>query len=316
MTKTLPRDGRFSGIFPMLYAFFSEDGALDRAAFARQVETVIGGGAHGVAVLGLITEVSALTPAERQTIVDWTVEATAGRRPILVTVAGADLKEAVALARGAEAAGADGIVIQPPLRAKPDEAALSAFFAAVMDAVTLPAGIQNAPEFLGVGLSPAAVSALARRCPKFRLMKCEGPIVTVKPFIDAVGGQMAVFNGRGGLELPDNLRAGCAGVAPAPDCADLLVELFDAWRRGDEARADALYAAILPYVVFAMQSIPIAVAYGKLMFAARAGIDNACACRIVRDPPDPFFLSAMRRWSSAFGRYRVTQSPARQGAAR
>ena len=296
------------GIFPMLYAFFDESGALDRRAFAQQVEAVIAADAQGVAVLGLITEVDALRFVERQIIVEWSVEEIAGRAPLLVTIAGSTLNEAITLARGAEAAGADAIVIQPPLGAKPDEADLANFFAGVMNSVKLPAGIQNAPEFLGVGLSPRAVQTLVARCPNFKIMKGEGPVVVVKPFVDLLKRDLAIFNGRGGLELPDNLRAGCAGMAPAPDCADIQIEIFDAWRQGDEARVDALYQSILPYVVFAMQSIPVAVAYGKRMFARRAGIENTGACRIVRDTPDPFFEAAMLRWSKAFGPYRIAKA--------
>ena len=161
---------------------------------------------------------------------------------------------------------------------------------------------------VGVGLSLRAVQALVARCPNFKIMKGEGPVVVVKPFVNLLVRELAIFNGRGGLELPDNLRAGCAGMMPAPDCADFQIEIFDAWRQGDEARVNALYQSILPYVVFAMQSIPVAVAYGKRMFARRAGIENTGACRIVRDTPDPFFEAAMLRWSKAFGPYRIAKA--------
>ncbi len=296
------------GVFPMLYAFFDDRGALDREAFRRQVEVVIQSGAGGVAILGLITEVALLSPHERQVLVDWAVEDVSGRVPLLVTIAGSTLEEATSLARGAERSGADLLVIQPPLGARPGEAELAAFFGAVMGAVNLPVGIQNAPEFLGVGLSLAAIKALAKSHPNFTLMKGEGPVAAVKPYLDALSARMEVFNGRGGLELPDNLRAGCAGIVPAPDCADIQVEIFEAWQAGDEERMDALYRSILPYVVFAMQSIPIAVSYGKLMFARRAGIASACASRIAPEPRQPFFEAAMHRWSRDFGPYRVASS--------
>jgi len=291
------------GIFPMLYAFFDEGGRLDRSAFRWQIEAVLAAGAHGVAILGLMTEVGALSPLERRTLVEWAVEDIAGRAPLMATIAGEDLAVVTALAQAAEAAGAAMLVFQPPLGAKPDEAKLAAFFETAMASVSIPAGPQNAPEFLSVGLSPQAIVALAERRPNFLLMKGEGPVVAVKPFIDALAGRVAVFNGRGGLELTDNLRAGCTGMVPAPDCADIQIAVYEAWRRGDEARADALYETILPYVVFAMQSLAVAIPLGKRMFAMRAGIENACACRVAPDDVDPFLVAAMRRWSSRFGRY-------------
>jgi 2-keto-3-deoxy-L-arabinonate dehydratase len=291
------------GIYPMLYAFFDERGRLDRTAFRRQIEAVLAAGAHGVAILGLMTEVSALSPLERRMLVEWALEDLAGRAPLMATIAGEDLHVVTALAQAAETAGAAMLVFQPPLGARPDEAELAAFFEAAMASVSIPAGPQNAPEFLGVGLSAPAIVALADRCPNFLLMKGEGPVVTVKPFVDAVAGRVAIFNGRGGMELTDNLRAGCAGMVPAPDCADLQIKAYEAWRSGDEARADAHYQKILPYVVFAMQSLAVAIPLGKRMFAMRAGIDNGCACRVVKEAVDPFLVAAMRRWSSRFGRY-------------
>lgn len=53
---------QFSGVYPMQYAFFTREGCLDREAMRRQVEAGIAGGAHGIAVLGLATEVNKLTP--------------------------------------------------------------------------------------------------------------------------------------------------------------------------------------------------------------------------------------------------------------
>ena len=291
------------GIYPILYAFFDARGALDRRAWRAEVEAVIAAGAPGIAILGLITEVAALEPLERRMLVEWAVEDAGGRAPILATIAGRDLDEARALARDAEAAGASALILQPPIGARPSEGELSEFFAEVMAAVESPVGIQNAPEFLGVGLSPAAVRALAERRPNFMLMKGEGPAAVVKRYVDVAAPRVAVLNGRGGLELPDNLRAGCAGLVPAPDCADWQMAIHAAFLAGDEARMDALYRDILPYVVFSMQSLDVAISCGRRMFAARAGIDNACACRVVRDPPDPFLLAAMRRWSARFGAY-------------
>ena len=65
--------GRPRGIFPMLYAFFDKDNGLDRHAFRRQIEICLAAGCHGIAILGLITEVKALTLAERETLVRWAV---------------------------------------------------------------------------------------------------------------------------------------------------------------------------------------------------------------------------------------------------
>lgn len=292
------------GIFPILYAFFDASGELDRPAFEQQIEACLAAGAHGIALLGLITEVKALTLGERQTLVRWAVDRVAGRVPVMATIAGATLAEVQRLAAAAEAAGADCLVLQPPLGERPPSAELMAFYSAAMGGIGCPVGIQNAPEFLGVGLDPAEVVALRDRHANFTFMKGEGPVVEVKRFVDALGAKTRVFNGRGGLELPDNLLAGCAGMIPAPDCADIQVRIFESVVAGDLETARRLYAAALPYIVFAMQSLDVAILYGKRLFARRAGIDNAGACRVPTLRPGAFFEAAMSRWSEGFGPYR------------
>ena len=58
------------GVWPILYAFFDAQERLDRAAMRAQVEACIRGGAHGIAVLGLVTEFHKLTLVERRTVID------------------------------------------------------------------------------------------------------------------------------------------------------------------------------------------------------------------------------------------------------
>ncbi len=61
----------FRGVYPMLYAFFDARGRLDRGAMRAQVEYCVASGAHGIAALGLGTEVSKLEPEERRQVVEW-----------------------------------------------------------------------------------------------------------------------------------------------------------------------------------------------------------------------------------------------------
>ena len=264
------------GIYPMLYAFFQSDGSLDREAMRAQANAMIAAGAHGIAVLGLITEVSKLETRERRSIIEWCVEDVAQRVPLAVTVAGETPEEQIDLGRFASEAGADWLVLQPPRESSLSELDLIRFYDRIMATLPITIGIQNAPEFLGLGLSPYGVRQLQRQNENFSVMKGEGPVYQVRRFIDSVEGKVAIFNGRGGLELPDNLRAGCAGMIPAPDCADIQIKIYNHFRSGEFERADALYREVLPVIVFAMQSIDFAISYGKLLTARRLG-DNICA---------------------------------------
>ena len=294
----------FAGIWPILYAFFNAGGALDRALMRQQVEICAAGGAHGLAVLGLATEVSKLTPAERRSVVEWAAEDLNGRLPLAVTIFGATPEEQIDAVAHAAANGASLAILQPPRDPPRGETELMDFFARVMDRAPIATGIQNAPEYLGVGLGPESIAALSRRCANFRVLKGEGPAVLIARVVEATEGRLAVFNGRGGLELPDNLRAGAAGMIPAPDCFEAQVAIYAAMRRGDEAEAERLYREILPAIVFVMASIDHLVCYGKRLVAARMGVEHVFD-RAPALAPTPFGEAAVARFAQRLGQYRT-----------
>ena len=261
----------FSGIYPILYAFFGADGALDQVAMRRQIEACVANPGHGIAALGLATEVGKLSGREKRHIIEWLAEGAAGRKPLAITISGDSVDEQVRLAEFAAAHGAGWLILQPPRDRSRDEAYTFDFFAEVMARTALPCAIQNAPEYLGVGLTPEAIARLANLRRNFVLLKGEGPAVRMREVIEANPG-MAVFNGRGGLELLDNLRAGCAGMVIGVDSFDWQARVFDMFRQGRVVEAEGLYRAILPGIVFMMQSLDHLVCYGKRIAAQRLGI--------------------------------------------
>lgn len=293
----------FSGIYPMMYAFFRSDGSLDREAMRKQVQTCVRRGAHGIAVLGLATEVGKLSSRERRQVVEWVMQDVGGAVPIAVTVSEPQAEAQAEFANWAKGQGASWVILQPPPERGMPESWYADFFAAVMERVQLPCAIQNAPEYIGVGLGPESIAALHDRCPNFTLVKGEGPVLAVRSVIEAVRGGLAVFNGRGGLELPDNLRAGCAGMIPAADTFDYQVRIFELMRRAtehDERAAEGIYQKILPAVVFTLQSLDTLICYGKRIAALRLGLaevhDRAPALA-----PTEFGMACARRYADMLG---------------
>ncbi len=266
---------RFHGIYPILYAFFGPDGKPLRDPLVAQVEAAVRRGAHGVAVLGLATETNKLDVGERLQVMEWTAQALGGRLPLAVTVAEPSVHGQIAFARAARAAGADWVILQPPPVQGTSEGELMRFFGAVAERCELPIALQNAGQFLGIQLSNASLAALNRQHPNVCLLKGEAPAHVIARLVDDTRGVFRVFNGRGGQELPDCLRAGCAGMIPAPECFDVQVRIYELMRTGRaeaETEAERLYRGILPLIAFMMSSIDTFVCYGKRITARRLGI--------------------------------------------
>lgn len=313
MSGTTP----FDGIWPILFAFFDARGELDQAAFERQIDAALAWGAPGIAALGLATEVGKLTDEERRRIIGWTAQRLrgAGRAvPFAITIHGASVAEQRELARFAVDQGAGWLILQPPPLAatgpQPEHFYID-FFAAVMHDLGVPAGIQNAPEYLGIGLSPAGIVELAMTAPSFRVLKGEASSIRIHATIEALAAcpparRPAVLNGRGGLELFENLAAGCAGLIVAPDSADHQHAVYQAWRRADAESAMRRYADVLPAIVFAMQSLDTLLCYGKRIAALRLGMDLAQVHD--RQPalrPDAFGLAMTQRHAARLGLLRT-----------
>jgi 4-hydroxy-tetrahydrodipicolinate synthase len=300
------------GIWPILFAYFGADGRLDREAMRRQVDTAVAWGAPGVAVLGVATEVGKLSVDERRDVIRWASEDLAGRAPLAVTIAGETVAAQRALADYAVAHGAAFLILQPPPAAASgalDAAGCEAFFSDVIRGQPVPVGIQNAPEYLGFGLTPEAIVRLADSRPEFRILKGEASSVIIERTIAAVGDRLVVLNGRGGLELLENLEAGCTGMIVAPDNADLQHAIHAALLAGRADEARERYQRLLPEIVFAMQSLDTLICYGKRIAAWRMGFDvlhdRAPALR-----PTEFGLRVARAHAQRLGPLAAASAPA------
>ena len=182
------------------------------------------------------------------------------------------------------------MILQPPRIAGIGERELARFFGRVIDAAGIPAGIQNAPEYIGIGLGVEAIVALARNHPNFRVLKMEGSAMLVRRTIEEAGGALAVLNGRAGLELPDNRRAGASGMIPGAEACDVAAA----------EKAEALYRGVLPLLTFIMQSMDQFLCYGKRLIARRLGLGEVHD-RAPAQAPTAFGLACLERHAARLG---------------
>jgi dihydrodipicolinate synthase/N-acetylneuraminate lyase len=291
---------RLQGVFPMLFAFFDERDQLDREAMRRQVEALVGWRVHGLAVLGLASEVNKLNVSERQMLLEWVAEDLAGRLPLAVTVAEPSIPGQIDFVRTAADSGAEWIILQPPPVHGITEAELVRFFGAVAASATGPLGLQLAPEFLSAGLSAVGLNDLHRNHPNVTHLKVEATPLAIRRLIEDTNGDFVVFNGRAGLEIVDSIDAGCAGMIPGAECADRLSRIYDSLASGSEEgrkRADADYQELSGLITFLFASLDSFLLYGKVLAGRRFGIKNVAP----REPAGrltPYGMQLLDRHSS------------------
>ena len=295
----------FHGVYPILYSFFDAAGRLDRAAMRRQVEGCIAGGAHGIAVMGLATEVGKLDVNERRQVIEWVGEDIAGRVPYAVTVGEGSVPGQIAFVKAAKEAGADWAILQPPAIQGVPEGEYVRFLGAVADQADMPVGIQNAPGLMVTSLSNGGLKDLNRQHPNVCLLKGEGPATYIDRLMQDTGGAFDIFGGMAGIQFPDSLRAGCVGMIPAADLFDPQVRIYDLMRSGspeDVAEAERIHRELLPLLVFMMSSVENFIAYGKRLLAERLGLPPEMGrARQPSLPATGFGMQIMRHWASHLG---------------
>src|ERR671932_1084366 len=105
----------FHGVLPALVTPFTADGeAIDTAALAAIVERLVGAGVGGLVPGGSTGEFTTLSNAERRALVEVTVEAAAGRVPVVAGTGALSTRETVELSVHAEACGAAAVLIVAP----------------------------------------------------------------------------------------------------------------------------------------------------------------------------------------------------------
>jgi 2-keto-3-deoxy-L-arabinonate dehydratase len=285
----------YPGVHAVLYALFNKTEDIDHGAMAAQVEYCVAEGCHGVTVLGLATEVLKLTFEERADLIRTVGRALGGKLPFSVTIAGNSVREQVALAERAFDAGADWLILQPPMVGTYAADIYLDMFARVAAATSLPVAVQNAPQYLGRGLSGEDLSRLKDLCPNLKAVKSEDSALGIRRIVEVAGKGLHILGGRGGLEMTDSLRAGCTGFILAPDIAPVASRIFGLWKSARYEEAEALYAQALSPATFVMQSLEHLITYGKRIFAANANIPiyDRAPCL----PVTPFGLEVVDRWA-------------------
>jgi 4-hydroxy-tetrahydrodipicolinate synthase len=137
-----------------------KNGALDEEAFRAHVNWQIESGTKGLVPVGTTGESPTLSHDEHKKVVEWCVDEAKGRVPVVAGAGSNNTVEAIELARHAEEAGADALLVVTPYYNKPTQEGMYRHFKAVNDAVGIPILIYNIPPRSVVVMSVATMARL------------------------------------------------------------------------------------------------------------------------------------------------------------
>ena len=143
--KHNPFSFTWKGVMPAITTQFTADDQLDLAAFTINLHAQVNAGASGIILGGTLGEASTLSPEEKNTLVATTLKEVGDRAAVILNIAEQSTNAAIDAAQNAEAQGANGLMLLPPMRYKATDRETVTYFKAVAEATTLPIMIYNNP---------------------------------------------------------------------------------------------------------------------------------------------------------------------------
>jgi N-acetylneuraminate lyase len=262
----------YKGVFPAPPTPVREDGRIDEKALRALLEDNMAHGANGFWMAGTTGEGPILTDEQRDAVARVSGEVCKGRALVIMHVGAISTASAVKAARTARSAGCDAVCCLPPFFFPSSERSRIEHYKAVADAAgDLPFFVYNLPQLTQVETVPALMEKFARAVPTLRGLKHSAPnFADIRVFADM---GLTCFSGNGAFPLPA-LTMGAVGTIDAPLALAPwhYVELYNAWKAGNLARAQELQAGIRKFVDLVwMFNAPPDVC--KVVLAARLGVD-------------------------------------------
>ncbi len=142
------------GVIPAMITLFDENENVDIQRTRNMVEFLISRGVDGLYLTGSTGEGFLMDHQERKLVVETVIDQVAGRIPVIVHVGDIGTKKSIALAKHAEAAGADAISSVPPFYWKFSNDDIYNYYKDLAASTSLPMVVYSVPlaGSLGVDL--------------------------------------------------------------------------------------------------------------------------------------------------------------------
>jgi 4-hydroxy-tetrahydrodipicolinate synthase len=230
----------FHGVFPYLVSPIDAQGRIKTDVLGRLASDLIKAGVHGLTPLGSTGEFAYLNRAQRETVVQATIEAAGKRVPVIAGVASTSTADAVEQAKRYQQVGADGILAILEAYFPVKDAQVESYFRAIADATDLPVAIYTNPQFQRSDLSLDVIARLAEH-PRIRYIKDASTNTGRLLSIMSRAPKMKVFSASAHIPAAVMLIGGIGWMAgPACLVPRESVRLYDLCRVGKWAEAMAL----------------------------------------------------------------------------
>lgn len=263
---------KIEGSIVALVTPMSADGKVDYQQLSALLEHHISCGTHGIVAVGTTGESATLNVDEHLAVIEHTVQAVAGRIPVIAGTGANSTQEAVHLTAEAEKLNADAALLVVPYYNKPTQEGLYQHYKTIADAVPIAQILYNVPGRTVADMSNETIRRLADIENIVACKDATGDVPRGAALIESCGDRLNVLSGDDATALA-LMKVGARGdisvtanVAPRA-----MSEMCRLALAGDFEAATAIDDSLRPlHTDLFVESNPIPVKYA----VSRMGFTN------------------------------------------
>lgn len=232
---------------PAVTTKFTADDQLDLVMFEKNIRAQLEAGVHGIILGGTLGEASTLTREEKEVLIKTSLSIVEGKVPVIINIAEQSTSDAIAVAQHAEAVGAEGLMLLPPMRYKATDFETVTYFKAIANSTSLPIMIYNNPVDYKIEVTLEMFEALTE-CENIQAIKeSTRDITNIIRLKNRFGDRFKVFTGVDTLGL-ESLVIGADGWVAGLVCAypAETVAIYELVKAGKIEEAMKIYSWFIP----------------------------------------------------------------------
>ena len=245
------------GVMPAITTPFDRNLAVDHDFLQRHAAWLLENGCTGIVALGSLGEGATLEHAEKIAVLKTLVKASvAGKTPVVAAISSLSTQNAVQLAKEAQDAGCDGLMVLPPYVYTSDWREMKHHVSSVIGATPLSCMLYNNPIAYKTDFVPSQIAELAGEHQNLAAVKeSSADVRRIMAIREVLGDRLKIGVGVDDV-LVEGVNAGAvcwvAGLVNAFPAES--VELFNLALAGKHDEAFALYRWFLP--LLRMDTVP------------------------------------------------------------
>jgi len=260
----------FTGAGVAIVTPMYEDYTINYEKLKELIEFQIANGTDSIIACGTTGESATMSHQEHVDVIKFTVDAVAGRVPVIAGTGSNETAYAMELSKAAEDIGADALLIVTPYYNKTSQAGLVRHYTYLADNVSLPIILYNVPSRTGVDIKPATYLELSKHPNIVATKEANDNLASIALTMQLCGDELDVYSGEDNLITP-TLSLGGKGVISvlsniAPQAVHDMTKSFFEGDTAESARLQIEYTPLINALFSDVNPIPVKEALNMMGF--------------------------------------------------